>query len=494
MLLKFPLAPGARKEPALVGFELEANLEMGSSDKALRHIPAVETVLKRPALRAIEGTVGRERLVSATRGVLEDLRQKLRGDPQTAIAVEDVEERIVRRAQASAELSLVPVINATGVILHTNLGRAPLSRAAVERILLTATQYSNLEYDLEQGQRGQRDDHTGRLFAEFLGARSTLVVNNNAAAVFLALNTLAEGAEVIVSRGELIEIGGSFRIPDICAKSGALLREVGTTNRTRLEDYAAAINDRTRLLMRVHPSNFRMVGFTERPALVELVELARQHHLPLLEDLGSGCLLDLGPLGIREEEPVGTSLRAGVSVVTFSGDKLLGGPQAGLLTGEREVLQKIRKNPLFRALRVDKLTIAALQATLALYARGESSAVPALRMIYLSRDELALRAARMAERMAALPGISVEVEDGESVMGGGSTPGQSLPTRLVTLSHGRHGAQALASLLRKNRPPIVARVEEDRVVLDLRTVFEDQEDAMVQAVEAIARAGARSVS
>ena len=231
------------------------------------------------------------------------------------------------------------------------------------------------------------------------------MVNNNAAAVFLALNTLAEGGEVIVSRGELIEIGGSFRIPDICAKSGAVLREVGTTNRTRLGDYAAAINERTRLLMRVHPSNFRMVGFTERPELHELVGLARERHLPLLEDLGSGCLVDFSPLGIRDEPPAGASVQAGVDVVTFSGDKLLGGPQAGILTGRREPLERIRKNPLFRALRVDKLTIAALEATVALYLRDDLKAIPVLRMMHLTREEIALRAARLAEKLAALPGL-----------------------------------------------------------------------------------------
>ena len=258
-----------------------------------------------------------------------------------------------------------------------------------------------MEYDLDCGRRGQRDVHTDRLFARLLGAERSLVVNNNAAAVFLALNTLAEGSEVIVSRGELIEIGDSFRIPDVCAKSGAVLREVGTTNRTRAADYAAAINERTRMLLRVHPSNFRIVGFTERPTLPELVELAHQHELLLMEDLGSGCVVDLLPFGVRDEPPVGVSLQAGADIITFSGDKLLGGPQAGILVGKREPLERVRKNPLFRALRVDKLTIAALETTVSLYLQGRLNSIPALRMMSLSQQEIAARAERLANRISA---------------------------------------------------------------------------------------------
>jgi L-seryl-tRNA(Ser) seleniumtransferase len=321
------------------------------------------------------------------------------------------------------------------------------------------------------------------LFAQLLGAERTLVVNNNAAAVLLALNSLAEGYEVIVSRGELIEIGGSFRIPDICAKSGAILREVGTTNRTRLADYAAAINERTRLLMRVHASNFRIVGFTEKPGLEEMVELAHQRNLLVLEDLGSGCVVDIAPLGLKDEPPVAPSLKAGVDVVTFSGDKLLGGPQAGILTGKREPLARIRKNPLFRALRVDKLTIAALEATVGLYLRGDRSAVPALRMIYAQKEEIAERAARLARRIAALPGFQAELEDGESVIGGGSTPGQSIPTKLIALTHATRGASDIESVMRKNKPPIIVRVERDRALLDLRSVFEEQDEQIAKALE-----------
>ena len=452
----------------------------------LRQIPAVDELLGRAALRALEARVGRRVVVDATRKVLQSLRGRISNGQISGVSVEMLEEEIISASETFLEFSLRPVINASGVILHTNLGRAPLAREAVEHLAETATRYSNLEYDLAQGERGKRDTHTDRLFAQLLGAERTLVVNNNAAAVFLALNTLAEGGEVVVSRGELIEIGGSFRIPDICAKSGAVLREVGTTNRTRLGDYAAAINERTRVLLRVHPSNFRIVGFTERPELAGLIDLGRKHNVLVMEDLGSGCLLDFAPLGIQGEPPVGTSLKAGVDVVTFSGDKMLGGPQAGILTGKSAPLEKIRKNPLFRALRVDKLTIAALEATVALYLRGDLNAVPALRMMYATREEIALRAGRLAERLAALPGFSVALEDGESVIGGGSTPGQSLPTRLVTAAHSRLSATDLEALLRRNTPPIIARIERDRLLLDLRTVFDEQDDEIARALERMA--------
>ena len=451
----------------------------------LRQIPAVDELLGRDALRALEARVGRRVVVDATRKVLQSLRGRISSGQISGVSVEMLEEEIISTSETNIEFSLRPVINASGVILHTNLGRAPLAREAVEHLSETATRYSNLEYDLARGERGKRDSHTDRLFAQLLGAERTLVVNNNAAAVFLALNTLAEGGEVVVSRGELIEIGGSFRIPDICAKSGAVLREVGTTNRTRLGDYAAAINERTRVLLRVHPSNFRIVGFTERPELAGLIDLGRKNNLLVMEDLGSGCLLDFAPLGIQGEPPVSTSLKAGVDVVTFSGDKMLGGPQAGILTGKPAPLEKIRKNPLFRALRVDKLTIAALEATVALYLRGDLSAVPALRMMYATREEIALRAGRLAERLAALPGFSVTLEDGESVIGGGSTPGQSLPTRLVTAAHSRLSATDLEALLRRNTPPIIARIERDRLLLDLRTVLDEQDDEIAQAFEKV---------
>jgi len=484
-------ASGSRGDaPADDNERLNMGSREGSSGQAdvshLRQIPAVDELLGREALRALEQRVGHRLVVDATRKVLQTLRGRMAGGEIASVSVEMLEEEIVAATESAAEPSLEPLINASGVILHTNLGRAPLAAEAVEHLAAIATRYSNLEYDLERGERGQRDQHTDRLFAQLLGAERTLVVNNNAAAVFLALNTLAEGGEVIVSRGELIEIGGSFRIPEICAKSGATLREVGTTNRTRLGDYAAALNERTRLLMRVHASNFRMVGFTERPELKELVDLARERNLLLLEDLGSGCLVDFSPLGIRDEPPAGASVRAGVDIVTFSGDKMLGGPQAGILAGRREPLERIRRNPLFRALRVDKLTIAALEATVALYLRDDLKAIPALRMMHLTREEIALRAARLAEKVATLPGFTAELEDGESVIGGGSTPGQTLATRLVAIAHARRSAQEIEAALRRNSPPVIARIERDRLLLDLRTVFPEQEEEIVRAFAQLA--------
>lgn len=451
----------------------------------LRQIPAVDELLNRVGLRALEARVGRRLVVDATRKVLQSLRGRIANGSLSSISIEMLEDEILAETESTAEFSLQPVINASGVILHTNLGRAPLAREAIEHLAEAASRYSNLEYDLERGERGKRDTHTDRLFTQLLGAERALVVNNNAAAVFLALNALAEGGEVVVSRGELIEIGGSFRIPDVCAKSGAILREVGTTNRTRLGDYAAAINERTRVLMRVHPSNFRIVGFTERPGLDEFVELAHKHKLIALEDLGSGCLADLAPYGVQDEPPASSSLKAGVDVVTFSGDKLLGGPQAGILIGKREPLEEIRKNPLFRALRVDKLTIAVLEATISLYLRGQMQAIPALRMIQLPRDAILPRAARLAERIAARAGFAACVQNGESVIGGGSTPGQSLPSPLVAVTHTRHSAQQLETLLRRNSPPVIARVERDELLVDLRTVFEDQDEEVARAFERI---------
>ncbi len=466
--------------------ETGSNQAIRMGETLLRQIPAVDELLGREALRALENRRGRRMVVDATRKVLQGLRARINDGTLSNVSVEMLELEIVTATEAAAELSLRPVINATGVILHTNLGRSPLAPEAVEHLVRTASQYSNLEYDLELGERGKRDTHTDRLFAQLLGAEMTLVVNNNAAAVFLALNTLAADGEVIVSRGELIEIGDSFRIPDICAKSGAQLREVGTTNRTRVTDYAAAISDRTRALLRVHPSNFRVVGFTERPSLQEMVELARKLDLPLIEDLGSGCLVDVAPLGIRDEPPVSDSLKTGVDVVTFSGDKMLGGPQAGILTGKKHWLEKIRKNPLFRALRVDKLTISALEATVGLYLRGDLKAIPTFKMIQMTPEEIGARAERLALRIRSLAGFRAELQDAQSVIGGGSTPGHSLPTRVLAVARAGQSPRELEARLRRNLPPVIARVEHDQVLLDLRTVLEGQDEEVARAFERLA--------
>src|SRR5437879_3418487 len=366
-----------------------------SPDQAdmLRQIPPVDELLAQPRLAALAQRVNRELVVEVARTVLADLRGGIAGEGTAATIALDslaLEERISSMVEQVLASSLQPVINATGVILHTNLGRAPLSGAAVEEIRRSAATYSNLEYDLEAGARGKRDVHVAELLTRLAGAEAAIVVNNCAAAVLLVLAALAKGGEVLVSRGELIEIGDGFRIPDIMAQSGAVLREVGTTNRTRVADYESAISENTRLLLRVHPSNFTITGFAEKPSLEELVSLGERSGLPLVEDLGSGCLVDLSSAGIMEPT-VRQSVVVGVSLVMFSGDKLLGGPQAGIIAGKKELVGQVRRHPLFRALRVDKLTTAALAATLGAYLRGAVDEIPALRMIRMSVQEIKRR-------------------------------------------------------------------------------------------------------
>jgi L-seryl-tRNA(Ser) seleniumtransferase len=452
-----------------------------------RKLPSVDELLRE--LGPLVEREGRPATVDAARAVLERVRAEIAAERleerQVELAVAGLAEAVDCEVRRALETSLRPVINATGVILHTNLGRAPLAAAALEHARQVATAYSNLEFNLESGERGKRDVHVDRLFARLLGGHaaevSTVVVNNNAGAVLLALNTLAEGGEVVVSRGELVEIGGSFRIPEVMAKSGATLREVGTTNRTRLADYERAITERTRLILRVHRSNFQIVGFTEQPALAELVELAHRRSLPIVEDLGSGALVELP--GMAGEPGVSDSLRAGVDVVTYSGDKLLGGPQAGMLSGGRETIARVRSNPLFRALRVDKLIYAALEATLLAYVRQDHQAIPALRMMGLEAAEIGVRAEALARQLR--PPLAGEVVEGGSVIGGGAAPGVGLPTKLLALTCENMSADELAARLRRNQPPIIARVEEGRVLLDLRTVFAEQDEQIAQALKGI---------
>ena len=455
----------------------------------MRGIPSVDELLGRPRLLALAEKAGRSLVTQSGRSVLADLRARLKkpsGDAGEASADSDqLEMRVVAQVEAQLAPSLVRVINATGVILHTNLGRSPLSGAAAARISEIATRYSNLEYEIESGKRGQRDVHTGRMLARLAGAEAAIVVNNNAAAVFLVLNTLSKGAETIVSRGELIEIGDGFRIPDIMAESGAVVREVGTTNRTRIRDYERAITKSTRLLLRVHPSNFRMTGFTERPALEELIALGRRSKIPVFEDLGSGCLADLAASGVSEPV-VAASCAAGVSVVSFSGDKLLGGPQAGIIAGKKEIIERIRRNPLFRALRVDKLTIAALEVTLRAYLRGAFDEIPALRMIRLHADAIGERARKfIAQLQPSVAGdVTFRIAAGFSVIGGGSTPDQQLPTNLISITCSRHSAAELEKRLRQpgHSTPVIARIEDKQLILDLRTVFAGEEFELAAAL------------
>jgi L-seryl-tRNA(Ser) seleniumtransferase len=460
----------------------------------LRQIPSVDELLTQSRLASLAKRVDRTLLVEITRATLADLRAKIADDAQTLVLTLDtaaLEDHITSAVEQILSRSLQPVINATGVILHTNLGRSPLTEAAVEEFRRTATQYSNLEYDLEAGARGKRDVHTAQLLERLTGAEAAIVVNNCAAAVLLVLAALAKGGEVIVSRGELIEIGDGFRIPEIMAESGATLREVGTTNRTRIADYERAINEETRLLLRVHPSNFQITGFAEKPTLEELAALSQRTSLPLIEDLGSGCLVDLSAAGISEPL-VRHSIDAGVSVVMFSGDKLLGGPQAGIIAGKKEIVTRIRRHPLFRALRVDKLTTAALEATLSAYLRAELDEIPALRMIRMTPQELKRRAENFLRELTPelpLGEVELEVADGASLAGGGSTPTQSLPTKIIRIASARHSAAQLEQRLRRSSAGIsvIARVEDDHLVLDLRTVFPEQEPQLVKALAAALR-------
>jgi L-seryl-tRNA(Ser) seleniumtransferase len=455
----------------------------------MRGIPSVDELLGRPGLIALAAKTGRSLVTGSARAVLANLRERLKKGDSRDSATDSVqlEMRVVAEVEAQLAPSLVRVINATGVILHTNLGRAPLSAEAAAHISEIATRYSNLEYSLESGRRGQRDIHTSRMLAGLAGAEAAIVVNNNAAAVFLVLNTLSKGAETIVSRGELIEIGDGFRIPDIMAESGAIVREVGTTNRTRIRDYERAITKDTMLLLRVHPSNFRMTGFTERPSIEELIALGRRSKIPIFEDLGSGCLAELSAHGISEPV-VAESCAAGVSVVSFSGDKLLGGPQAGIIAGKKQIIERIRRNPLFRALRVDKLTIAALEVTLRAYLRGALDEIPTLRMIRLEADVIGERARKFIAQLqpSVASDVTCRIAAGFSVIGGGSTPDQQLPTHLISILSARHSAAELEARLRKpaGATPVIARIENKQLILDLRTVSPAEDSELASALAA----------
>ena len=438
-------------------------------------IPSIDMLRQRAGVRALEARYGPEATVNALRAAAAAVRQSIaRGESTSGTAIGDRIETDAAAALADAfRPSLVPVINATGVIIHTNLGRAPLSRSALDRVADVASGYSSLEYDLGRGGRGRRDVHAEALLCRLTGAEAAVVVNNNAAATLLVLAALAAGREVIVSRGELVEIGGGFRVPDVMAQSGATLREVGTTNKTRASDYAAAIGGRTALILRVHPSNFRIEGFTERPALAELVAIGRKSGVPVAEDLGSGLLTADAAL---DEPAVSTTVAAGADVCCFSGDKLLGGPQAGIIVGRAPFVDTIRRHPLMRALRVDKMTYAALEATLSDYAAGRADAeVPVRRMLSLGADVIRARSEAVATAINRLAGWRAETLDGVSAIGGGSAPGVELPTRLVAITLEGISPDALEARLRGLTPPLIARIERDRLLLDLRTVLPEQD-------------------
>ena len=448
----------------------------------LRRIPKVDALLAHPGAQPLIAEAGREFFLDCLRRATDEVRDRVRAGETPAVDETSLLARAKERIDARRAPRLCRAINATGVILHTGLGRAVLPKAALDAIAEEQKGYSLLEVDRGTGERSLREVHVAGLIRELAGAEAATVVNNNAGATLLALAALAKGREVITSRGQLVEIGGSFRIPDVMKESGCLLAEVGTTNKTSLADYENAITERTALLLRVHTSNFRIVGFTHSPTLAELVELGRRRGLPVMDDLGSGAFLDLAPFGVRGEPPVQASVAAGADVVTFSGDKLLGGPQAGILVGRREAVEKIRRHPLFRALRVDKLTLTALEATLKLYLDRDRllRELPTLRMIALPLDACERGALALAAALKAVPGLSIEVLDDASEFGGGSVPTQQIPTKVVALRHATLSLDALDEALRRGTPCIFARVQRDRVLLDVRTL-QDGDDREIAA-------------
>jgi L-seryl-tRNA(Ser) seleniumtransferase len=450
---------------------------MNETQALLRKLPSVDRLLANQRAASWLSLLDRTYVTRQCRHVLEELRSAIGGGERiaaTELDEDSILERVARRIENDKQPGLLAVVNATGTILHTNLGRALLPQAAIDAICRVADQPSNLEYDLERGARGRRESSIERLIVWLTGAEAATVVNNNAAAVLVAVNTLASGKEVIVSRGELIEIGGSFRIPEIVARSGAVLREVGTTNRTHPRDYEQAIGPNTALLLKVHTSNYRIVGFSSEVTLAELVDIGRRHNLPVMEDLGSGALVDLGRYGLPREPVVSERIAAGADVVTFSGDKILGGPQSGLIVGRQTWLGQIAANPIHRAVRCGKLTIAALEATLKIYQQSGDVArdIPTLRTFTRSLDELDAIAQKVAPVLRAALGESfrVSIEDASSQIGSGALPTEELPTRVLVVEGSTMSAERLAQRFREARPPIIGRIKDGRFLLDLRTI------------------------
>lgn len=445
-----------------------------------RIIPSIDILRQREGVRALETGFGAEATVQALRagaGLVREAIAAGHGPVDGDAAGAEIERAARTALTAGARGSLRPVINATGVVIHTNLGRAPIAAAALARVAAIASGYSNLEYDLAQGTRGSRTVHAESLITTLTGAEAAIVVNNNAAATLLILTGLAQGREVVISRGELVEIGGGFRVPDIMRQSGATLREVGTTNRTRVNDYTATVTPATAMFLRVHPSNFRIEGFTERPSLADLVHAGRATGVPVVEDIGSGCLVE----DLAGEPSVQASIAAGVDLACFSGDKLLGGPQCGIIAGRKALVDRLRTHPLMRALRADKITFAILEATLAEYVAGRSAeSIPVQQMLHASAEAIELRAQALAEKLAS-SGWQVAMLTGSSAVGGGSAPGLGLPTVLLSISREDESANDTEQWLRGLDPPVVARIEHERVVLDLRTVLPEQ-DVLLSAI------------
>lgn len=464
---------------------------MSKPEKAdLRHVPSVDQLLRTDLAREMREVVGIRKLTDIARLVTAEIRSALRDHPESlAWDGESLLAEATRRMEASVrsegQRGIKAVINATGVVLHTNLGRAPLSetaRSAIDQ----AARYCSLEYDLASGTRGRRGARVESLLKDLTGAEDALVVNNCAAAALLILMVLARDGETIVSRGELVEIGGDFRVPDVMASSGTRMIEVGTTNRTHLEDYRRAINPNTRLVMRVHPSNYRIVGFASSPARTELSTLAREAGLPLYEDAGSGQLNDLGKYGVNDEPVIREIVEQGVDVVSFSGDKLLGSAQAGIIVGKQAIVSRLRKHPLYRALRSDKLRLAALEATLVSHQRDVAdSEVPAIQMLALTAAEIEQRARALVEGVGPTKAVRLELKAGESTVGGGAGPTSTLPTTLIAISHPEESAEAIEHRLRTFSPPIISRISEGKVLLDLRTVLQDELPSLKTALQSL---------
>ncbi|MHB8918098.1 MAG: L-seryl-tRNA(Sec) selenium transferase [Desulfocucumaceae bacterium] len=457
----------------------------------LRQIPKVDELLKVPGIENLTAVYPREVVVEAIRKTLDQIRQRIidgraAADTQSLNSPEEIEKMVVSAVERMARPNLRRVINATGVVLHTNLGRAVLSPAAFEAVYMAASGYTNLELNLESGKRGSRYAPVEGVLSSLTGAQSSLVVNNNAAAVLLALGTLARGREVIVSRGQLVEIGGSFRIPEVMEQSGAVLREVGATNKTYPEDYRRAINERTALLLHVHTSNYRIVGFTRETTVEELVALGKETGIPVMSDLGSGSLLNMDRLGLPPEPTVQQTVAAGADVVTFSGDKLLGGPQAGIIVGNKDLLDRMKKNPLTRALRIDKMTVAALEATLREYLDPGAVAqnIPALRMISASPEHLQARAGDLSLLLKDAAGerAEISVEKEQSAVGGGAMPTADLPAWLVSVKPANIAVEDLAGRLREGSPAVMGRIRDHRLLLDVRTLLKDEDIILAGAV------------
>lgn len=478
-------------------------LEAAEPAGIFRQIPSVDELLRSETGRGILAETGQRRLARLARAAIERLRLQLQNGTSEKVGeskeilLNDAQRLLMEEWHAEQRSAQRGVINATGVVIHTNLGRAPLSGNARRAIAAEAAGYCTLEYEPETGKRGKRGRRAEDLLIELTGAEAAVIVNNCAAAAFLVLTVLASPGEVIISRGELVEIGGDFRVPDVLALSGAVLREVGTTNRTKLSDYEKAINENTRMILKVHPSNYRIIGFTESPAVSGLADLAHARGLSLYEDAGSGALTDLSGFGLSDEPVISHSINAGVDIVTFSGDKLLGGPQSGLIVGKREFIEQIRNHPLYRALRVDKLVYAALQETLEAHARGTAlDEIPLLRMLAMTKDTIAARAERfvrtLSEKVGENSELQFEIIDGNSVVGGGSAPLVHPETVLLALRHTTVPAGRLEQLLRMSDPPVITRIVDDRVVIDLRTVAESEEDELLEILTETIIAEART--